>query len=194
MVASVSVSSDATRQLSSRIWPTIDEQGCKAGVVSEAATHGYSTAFDSASSMVPPVSVNHGQTSEPSGRNGGAAVRLASWLGLAAAATFLAAGVAGAREVVRADTARRRGVTTRDGVPVPGRRSGSGWPQPPTRCWQHRCRWLSSLGSPDPEVYKQCLSSAVEELLDAARAPMLTAQFWNSFLRTTLIHALACGA
>ena len=47
-------------------------------------------------------------------------MRLAGWLGLAAVATpVLAAGVTGAREVVRADTARRRGVATRDGVPVP---------------------------------------------------------------------------
>lgn len=47
-------------------------------------------------------------------------MRITSWLGMAAVASpLVAAGVAGAREVVRADTARRKGVTTRDGVPVP---------------------------------------------------------------------------
>lgn len=88
--------------------------------MSEAATNGYSTGFDDASLAGSPSFWDHGQTSEPSTHNRSAAVRLSNWLGMAVAATpLVAAGVAGAREVVRADTARRRGVTTRDGVPVP---------------------------------------------------------------------------
>ena len=47
-------------------------------------------------------------------------MKLTKWLTMAAAASpFMAAGMAGAREVVRADSARRRGITVRDGVPVP---------------------------------------------------------------------------
>ncbi|MEB3051840.1 hypothetical protein KV112_19185 [Mycolicibacter sp. MYC123] len=88
--------------------------------MSEAPTNGHSTGFDDASMAVSPAYWDHGQTNEPSARPGSAAVRRANWLGLAAAATpLVAAGVAGAREVVRADAARRRGVTTRNGVPVP---------------------------------------------------------------------------
>lgn len=88
--------------------------------MSEAATNGYSTGFDDGSLAVSPSFWDQGQTSEPSAHTGSAAVRRWNWLGLAAAASpLVAAGVAGAREVVRADTARRRGVTTCDGVPVP---------------------------------------------------------------------------
>lgn len=78
-------------------------------------------------------------------------MRLASWLGLAAAATpFLAAGVAGAREVVRADTARRRGVTTRDGVPVPEPSIGLGMAAAADALLAAPMPLLSSLGSPTP--------------------------------------------
>ncbi|MBX7433130.1 hypothetical protein JDV09_13570 [Mycobacterium sp. Y57] len=54
-------------------------------------------------------------------------MRLATRLGLAVVATpVAAAGVAGAREVARAATALRRGVTEREGVPVPAPSVGLG--------------------------------------------------------------------
>jgi hypothetical protein len=75
-------------------------------------------------------------------------VKLLSWLGLAAAATpLVAAGVAGAREVVRADTARRRGVTTRDGVPVPEPSFGLGVAAAVDTLLVTPMPLLSSLGS-----------------------------------------------
>lgn len=113
--------------------------------MSEAATQGYSTAFDDALS---PSSWDDGQVSVASAHTGRAAVRLSSWLGLAAAASpLVAAGVAGAREVVRADTARRRGVTTRDGVPVPEPSIGLGVAAAVDALLATPMPLLSSLGS-----------------------------------------------
>lgn len=98
--------------------------------------------------VVPPLSADRGRPGEPSGHAGSAALRISSWLGLAAAATpFLAAGVAGAREVVRADTARRRGVTTRDGVPVPEPSIGLGMAAATDALLAAPMPLLSSLGS-----------------------------------------------
>lgn len=75
-------------------------------------------------------------------------MRLSSWLGLAVAASpLLAAGMAGAREVVRADTARRRGVTTRDGVPVPEPSIGLGVAAAVDALLAAPMPLLSSLGS-----------------------------------------------
>ena len=68
--------------------------------MSQAGANSYSTAFDDPASTVPPGSVAHGRGAT---HTGSAAVRLASWLGLAAMASpLVAAGMAGAREVVRA--------------------------------------------------------------------------------------------
>jgi len=76
-------------------------------------------------------------------------VKLSRWLGLAIAATPLAAGLAGAREIVRADTARRRGVTTRDGVPVPEPSIGLGVAAAVDALLTTPMPLLSSLGSPE---------------------------------------------
>lgn len=98
--------------------------------------------------MVPPTSVDHGQTGDPPAHSRSATLRLTSWLGLAAAATpLVAAGMAGAREVVRAETARRRGVTTRDGVPVPEPSIGLGMAAAVDALLAAPMPLLSSLGS-----------------------------------------------
>ena len=76
-------------------------------------------------------------------------MKLSSWLGLVAAATpLLAAGLAGAREVVDADTARRRGVTTRDSVPIPEPSFGLGVAAAVDTLLAGPMPLLSSLGSP----------------------------------------------
>ncbi len=75
-------------------------------------------------------------------------MRLSSWLGLAALATpLVAAGMAGAREVVRAETARRQGVTTRDDVPVPEPSLGLGVAAAVDALLAAPMPLLSSLGS-----------------------------------------------
>lgn len=116
--------------------------------MSEAATNGYSTAFDDDSLTDSPSFWDHGQASEPSAQTGSAAVRISNWLGMAAAATpLVAAGVAGTRAVVRADTARRRGITTRDGVPVPEPSFGLGVAAAVDTLLAAPMPLLSSLGS-----------------------------------------------
>jgi len=75
-------------------------------------------------------------------------VRRSTWLGLAAAATpLVAAGMVGAREVARAETARRRGVTTRDDVPVPEPSFGLGVAAAVDALLAAPMPLLSSLGS-----------------------------------------------
>lgn len=77
-------------------------------------------------------------------------MRLSRWLSLATAVTpLLAAGLAGAREVVRADTARRRGVATRDSVPVPQPSVGLGVAAAVDALVAGPMPLLSSLGSPE---------------------------------------------
>ncbi|CAJ1582891.1 hypothetical protein [[Mycobacterium] wendilense] len=67
----------------------------------------------------------------------------------AVASPLVAAGVAGAREVVRADTARRRGVTTRAGVPVPKPSMGLWMAASVDALLATPMPLLSSLGSAD---------------------------------------------
>lgn len=91
---------------------------------------------------------DHGQARTP--RTGSAAVRLPKWLGLMAAVSpLISAGVAGAREVMVADAARRRGVTTRDGVPVPAPSVGLGVAAAVDSLIAAPIPLLSSIGSPE---------------------------------------------
>lgn len=96
-------------------------------------------------------------------------MRLASWLGLAAMASpLVAAGMAGAREVVRADTARRRGVTTRDGVPVPEPSIGLGMAAAVDALLAAPMPLLSSFGSPQQYAAASAeLDAAVRYYRDA---------------------------
>jgi hypothetical protein len=96
-------------------------------------------------------------------------VRLASWLGLAAMASpLVAAGMAGAREVVRADTARRRGVMMRDGVPVPEPSIGLGMAAAVDALLAAPMPLLSSFGSPQQYAAASAeLDAAVRHYRDA---------------------------
>lgn len=77
-------------------------------------------------------------------------MRLSTRLGLVAAATPLAAaGMAGVREVARAAAAGRRGVTERDGVPVPAPSVGLGVAAAVDALISEPMPLLSSLGSPE---------------------------------------------
>lgn len=67
----------------------------------------------------------------------------------AAAAPLIAAGVVGAREVMAADAARRRGVATRDGVPVPEPSVGLGVAAAVDALIAGPMPLLSSLASPE---------------------------------------------
>lgn len=71
------------------------------------------------------------------------------WLGLAAATPFLMAAAAGAREVARAETTRRRGVTSRDDVPVPAPTFALGVASAVDALVAGPMPLLSSLGSPE---------------------------------------------
>jgi len=96
-------------------------------------------------------------------------VRFSRWLSVAALASpVVAAGLSGAREVVRADAARRRGVTTRDDVPVPEPSLGLGMAAAVDALLAAPMPLLSSLGSTaDYAVASAELEAAVRYYGDA---------------------------
>ena len=123
-------------------------------------------------------------------------MRFSSWLGMAAAATpLVAAGVAGAREVARAETARRRGVTARDGVPVPAPSFGLGVAAAADALLAAPIPLLSSLGSSEHYAAASAeLEAAVRYYGDAGwlDAPQLRHQRPNA-PRDVQIEALSPG-
>lgn len=96
-------------------------------------------------------------------------MRFSRWLSVAALASpVVAAGLSGAREVVRADAARRRGVTTRDDVPVPEPSLGLGMAAAVDALLAAPMPLLSSLGSTaDYAVASAELEAAVRYYGDA---------------------------